>query len=222
MGEARARTVLVVEDGNAFSRLIRRALEHRRFAVYCAKSPDQGLSQFLEHRLEMDLVVIDMVTPVAGNFDLAADLERLQPGLPILYLVGSQPSIARASLEAQSPGSVLVTPFTEEQLIARVNGLLELDVAVGESADRQLWNRLLETSDELESGSCILYVYESRESALAAAHAAMLCAGNISFAFRPTNNEACPYGVMAPARDAVKARSLIAGVSPDKRLTSAA
>lgn len=222
MCEQRVPAVLIVDASNPFAELIRPALERRGFAVYSAKSPDKGLAQFREHHSRIDLVVMDMVAPAAGNFDLAAELERLRPGLPVLYLVGGQQTIARAGIEAQSPGSVLVAPFTEEQFMGRMDGLLDIEMAARQKPDEQLWAWLMEASNRIGADAALLYVYEPRQSALAAAHVAMLRAGNIEYAFRPTNYEACPYSVIVPARDVTRARCMIAAVSAGKRFISAA
>jgi CheY-like chemotaxis protein len=147
--EAWAPTVLVVDDLNPFSKLIRETLAPRGFAVLAAKSPDEGLALFQAHQGEIDLAVIDLVTPAAGNLDLAAELERLRPGIPMLYLFGAIKSIARCSIEARAPGSVLATPFTEEQLIARVGGLLDVETAARQMPGERRWERLIATSDQM-------------------------------------------------------------------------
>jgi hypothetical protein len=85
--------------------------------------------------------VIDLVTPAAGNLDLTAELERLHPGLPVLYLVGAGKTIARCSIEAEAPGSVLAVPFTAEQLIARVGGLLNAEAVAHHRPSGRLWER---------------------------------------------------------------------------------
>jgi DNA-binding response OmpR family regulator len=146
-GEQCAPTVLVVDDSNAFSKLIREALAPSGFAVFAAKSPDEGLALFQAHLWEIDLAVIDVVTPAAGNLDLAAELERLRPGLPILYLFGGSKSIARCSIEAQAPDSVLAAPFTEEQLMARVGGLLDVETAARQMPRARQWDWLISASD---------------------------------------------------------------------------
>jgi hypothetical protein len=74
----------------------------------------------------------------------------LRPGLPVLYLFGTAESIARCSIEKQSPGSVLAAPFSEEQLIARVGSLL-LDVqpAARQRPGERLWEHLIGASDQM-------------------------------------------------------------------------
>jgi CheY-like chemotaxis protein len=148
IAEPRAPAVLVVEDIIPLAKLVRKRLARRGFAVFGAKSPAEALALFQAQR-QIDLAVIGLVTPTAGNLDLAAELERLRPGLPVLYLVGAGKTIASCSIEAQVPGSVLAVPFTEEQLIGRVDGLIE--AAARQGPDERLWERLIAVSDWIPS-----------------------------------------------------------------------
>jgi DNA-binding NtrC family response regulator len=211
--------VLVVEDVVSFSKLIRKGLARRGFAVFSAKSPDEGLALF-QAQPQIDLAVIGLVTPTAGNLDLGAELTRLRPGLPVLYLAGAGKTIAHCSIEAQVPGSVLAIPFTEEQLIARVDALLE--GAQRQGSDERLWERLIAVSDWIPSPIAMLQVYETRQAALAEDHVALLSAGNIEHAFRTTNCKEAPYGVTVCARDVARARCLIGQLFVDRQFVVAA
>jgi len=170
---------------------------------------------FQAHQPQIGLAVVGLVTPAAVNLDLTADLEHLQPGLPVLYLVGTSKSIARCSIEAQAPASVLAVPFTEEQLIARVGGLLNVEVAARQNRDTRLWERLIAQSDWIPSGTAMLHVYDLQDAALAAGHLAMLSAADIHHALRPTNCEAAPYSINVRAQDVTRARFLIGQASAD-------
>ena len=219
IAERRTPAVLVVEDLVPFSKLIRKGLARRGFAVFGANSPDEGLALF-QAQPQIDLAVIGLVTPTAGNLDLGAELTRLRPGLPVLYLAGAGKTIAHCSIEAQVPGSVLAIPFTEEQLIARVDALLE--GAQRQGSDERLWERLIAVSDWIPSPIAMLQVYETRQAALAEDHVALLSAGNIEHAFRTTNCKEAPYGVTVCARDVTRARCLIGQVSADRQFVVAA
>jgi len=221
-GEPRAPAVLVVDDLVPFSKLIRGTLDRRGYGVFGAKSPDEGLALFQAHQSQIDLVVIGLVTLAAVNLDLTAELDRLRPGLPVLYLVGAGKSIARCSIEAQAPGSVLAVPFTEEQLIARVFGLLHVEAAARQRRQERLWERLIAASDWIPSGTSMLHVYDLRQAALAAGHMAMLSAGNIRHFLQPTNCEAAPYSITVHAHDVTRARCLIGQAFAGGQLIAAA
>jgi DNA-binding NtrC family response regulator len=220
MRAVKGQAVLIIDDFH--SQLMRHALTRRGFAVFHATSPAEAFGLFQAHRAQIALVVIDLMKPAAGNLDLASELERLRPGLPVLYLAGARKTIARCSIELQSPGSVLAVPFTAEQFLGRVEGLLDMEAAARQMPDEQLWERLLADSDGIRSATAMLYVYEFRQSALAAGHVTMLRAAHIRHAFRPTNFEAAPYSVIVRAGDVARARGLIAQVCVRERLVSAA
>jgi len=206
----RALGVLVVDDLIPLAKVMRETFGSRGFAVFGAKTPAEGLELFQAHQAQIDLAVIGLVTPVAGNLDLAAELERLRPAFPVLYLVGAGKSIARCSIEAQAPGSVLAVPFTEEQLIVRVGRLIDVDAGACQIRGEGLWDRLIAASDWIPSGTAMLHVYELRQAALAEAHAATLSGGNVQYTFRATNCDEAPYSMTVRAQDVTHARWLIA------------
>jgi hypothetical protein len=175
------------------------------------------MALFQAHQLQIDLAVIGLVTPGAGNLDLTADLGHLRPGLPMLYLVGAAKSVARCSIEAQAPGSVLAVPFTEEQLIARVGGLLAVQEAACLSHGQQPWDRLIAASDWIPYGTAMFHVYERLHAGLAEDHAATLRDSNIPYTFRATNCEAAPYSMTVRAGDITHARWLIRQASAASR-----
>jgi DNA-binding response OmpR family regulator len=218
----RAPGVLVVDDLIPFSQMIRETFAGRGFAVFGAKTPDEGLELFRAHQPRIDLAVIGLVMPAAGNLDLAAELARLRPALPVLYLVGAGKSVARCSIEAQAPGSVLAIPFTEEQLIARAGGLLDADAAARHGHGERLWDRLIAASNWIPSGTAMLYVYELRQAALAEGHAAALSGGNLQYTFRATNCDAAPYSMTVRAQDVTHARWLIGQASAASPIVVAA
>ena len=222
IGGPRVPGVLVVDDLIPFAKVMRETFACRGFAVFGAKTPDEGLELFQAHQRHIDLAVIGLVTPVAGNLDLAAELERLRPAFPMLYLVGAGKSIARCSIEAQAPGSVLAIPFTEELLIARVGGLLDVAAAARQSRGEQLWDRLIAASDWIPSGTAMFHVYELRQAALAEGHAATLSGGNVPYTFRATNCDAAPYSMTVRAEDVTHARWLIGQASGDRPFVVAA
>jgi len=212
----------VIDDLLPFSKVTRETFVGRGFAVFGAQTADEGLELFQAYKHQIDLGVIGLILPGAGNLDLAAELERLRPGLPMLYLVGTAKSIVRCSIEAQAPGSVLMVPFAEEQLIACVGGLLDVEAAARLGRGERLWDRLIAASDWIPSGTAMLHVYELRQAALAEGHAATLSGGNVQYTFRATNCEAAPYSMTVRAQDVTHARWLIGQASGDRPLVVAA
>ena len=117
--------ILVVEDNGALRRLMMRILSGSGYAVLEAPNGAQGVELFRQHSPAVDLAIIDMVMPGMSGLDVAAEIERHQPGMNILYISGFASSVAMESIGQRSPDRVLIKPFDAAQLIERVTTLLK-------------------------------------------------------------------------------------------------
>jgi CheY-like chemotaxis protein len=119
------KTVLVVEDEPSVRRIMRMSLELADYTVHEAGDGEAALEVI--HRLgrQIDLVIADLVMPKAPGDQLARALERLRPGLPVLFVSGASDADLLKRL-GRMPGEdeVLWKPFTPEQLVDRVARLL--------------------------------------------------------------------------------------------------
>lgn len=123
-------TILVVEDDQAIRRLIVRTLSRHGFDALEARSGLDGLAVYQDKLNTIKLVIVDMVMPGMSGLDLAAELERRQPDVKILYISGFGDSIAMESIARQWPEFVLLKPFTSWMLVSRVQQLLSQELAL--------------------------------------------------------------------------------------------
>ncbi len=79
-----AKTVLCVDDEKIGLRVRKIMLESHGFRVLTASSGQQGLSIFEEHHV--DLVVLDYYMPGLNGGDVAAEMRRRRPSVPIIFL----------------------------------------------------------------------------------------------------------------------------------------
>jgi CheY-like chemotaxis protein len=198
-------TVLVVDDQIAMRRLICRMLERSHFAALEAGAADLGLT-LMESHPEVGLAIVDMVMPGVSGLDLAAELNRRHPGIPILYISGYVASIAMQAIGDHSPDAVLLKPFTRTRLIARVRHLLgltgghphdsELPHRTGETA----WENLIEGSGPIPHPyRMVSYRNTSAAYSIAAAHAAILRQAGLPYTFRHLSDPIHPYELATPA-----------------------
>jgi DNA-binding response OmpR family regulator len=117
-------TILVVDDDVAIRLWIQEVLFEHGYDPVLVANASQGLSVFQMDNLAIDLAIVDMMLPGATGLDLAAELDRQRPGLRILYISGRVDSIAMEAIALKSPEQVLLKPFTEESLIARIHTLI--------------------------------------------------------------------------------------------------
>jgi len=128
-GEAAPATVLLVEDELALREVLGQALRRAGFTVREAADGVEALQALRRLRHAPDLVLADVRMPRLGGVELARELARLHPEMPVALMSGySQES----PVEAGRPGpAFLAKPFTPQQLVAFVGARL---VARGEAA----------------------------------------------------------------------------------------
>ena len=116
--------VLVVEDQPALLRFLGQVLEMHQATVFLAENAAAGLAHLQQREGKVSLAVIDMVMPGESGLDLASEMQRSFPDIPILYISGYVDSIAMDVIARRSPDSVLLKPFTPQVLVDRIALLL--------------------------------------------------------------------------------------------------
>ena len=80
--------VLIVEDDQVLRDLISRVLETEGYRVAAASDGEAALLAF-DDEGPIELLVADWQIPGMTGVELAAELRRRQPGLPVLLVTGS-------------------------------------------------------------------------------------------------------------------------------------
>lgn len=84
MPGVRPKTVLCVDDEKIGLRVRKIMLESHGFHVLTASDGEQGLMLFQQNHV--DLVVLDYYMPGLNGGDVAAEMRRLRPQVPIIFL----------------------------------------------------------------------------------------------------------------------------------------
>ena len=80
----RPRTVLCVDDERIGLRVRKIMLESRGYTVLTASSGNEGLELFEANHV--DVVVLDYYMPGLNGGDVASEMRRRRPGVPIVFL----------------------------------------------------------------------------------------------------------------------------------------
>jgi PAS domain S-box-containing protein len=117
-------TVLVVEDQAEVRDYTAAALESYGYRVLKAASAAEALSICEREGEHIDLVLTDVVMPNVGGFELAGRVEKLRPGMRVLYMSGyTDNAIVEHGILGE--GAEFITkPFGPERLAARVRAVL--------------------------------------------------------------------------------------------------
>ncbi len=112
MNAVRQKTVLCVDDEAIGLRVRKIMLETHGFQVLTASDGQQGIDLFDQH--DIDLVVLDFYMPGLNGGEVAAELRRRRPDVPIIFLSAyfSLPSdaleMADAFITKGEPPEVLI------------------------------------------------------------------------------------------------------------------
>jgi CheY-like chemotaxis protein len=116
--------VLVVEDEPAVLRLAARVLERGGHSVREAADGVAALELLEAAGGEIDAVLTDVVMPKLSGPELATELRRTRPKLPVVFMSG-YPEQMFARDQGLEPGTALVEkPFTARALLDAVGRAL--------------------------------------------------------------------------------------------------
>jgi two-component system alkaline phosphatase synthesis response regulator PhoP len=115
--------LLLAEDEPSLGLIIKESLETRNFDVTLQNDGEKAFSAFIDG--SFDILVFDVMMPKKDGFTLAKDVRKLDKTIPIIFLTAK--SQTEDVVEGFTIGcnDYLKKPFSMEELIVRINALLE-------------------------------------------------------------------------------------------------
>jgi signal transduction histidine kinase/CheY-like chemotaxis protein len=122
------RRVLLVEDDDRVRAFTEEALRDLGYEVVAAETAAEALER-ARQELDLALLLTDVVMPDTNGRELADQILKLRPGLPVLYMTGfTRNAVVHNGM--LDPGVNFMTkPFTVDQLAVKVKEALEQNVA---------------------------------------------------------------------------------------------
>jgi two-component system, cell cycle sensor histidine kinase and response regulator CckA len=113
-------TVLIVEDEEGVRELARRVLEQDGYAVLDVKTGADAIAALDGGAPDIDLMLVDVVTPDLPAIELEAGVRARRPELPLLYMSGYswEEVVSRGLVSGQRP--FIQKPFTAAELVRAV------------------------------------------------------------------------------------------------------
>ncbi len=115
-------TILLAEDEPSLGQIIKESLETRNFIVHLVTNGEDAYSVYKSEAIE--LLVLDIMMPKKDGFTLAKEIRLENEEIPIIFLTSK--SQAKDVVEGFTIGGndYLKKPFSMEELIVRINNLL--------------------------------------------------------------------------------------------------
>lgn len=121
--QSNSEKILLVEDEESLAIGLEYNLSEEGYAVVLAKDGRRAISEFKTRKF--DLIILDIMIPYLDGFEVAKQIRKQDPQMPILVLT------ARTSAEDRVKGlelgvdDYLTKPFHLDELILRIKGMLK-------------------------------------------------------------------------------------------------
>jgi two-component system, LuxR family, response regulator FixJ len=152
MGRSRSGgPILVVEDDDALREQVRVMLEEAGYAVLAAAN---GIDALAAARKEPPAaVVLDVCLPGLSGYEVCRTLKEELPGTPVVFVSGERvESFDRVAGLLIGADDYLVKPFAQDELLARLRGLVRRNEHAAVRSLRGLTRRELEVLRHLAEG----------------------------------------------------------------------
>jgi DNA-binding response OmpR family regulator len=116
--------VLYVEDEPFLGRIVKESLESRDFEVNMLNDGADVLKHF--ERISPDICVLDIMLPVKDGYSIAKELRQLKSGVPIIFVTAKVQTDDVLKGFESGGNDYIRKPFSMEELIARINNLLQI------------------------------------------------------------------------------------------------
>jgi hypothetical protein len=117
-------TVLVVEDQAEVRNYAVAVLKAYGYRVITAEDAGEALLQCEWERGRIHLILTDVVMPNVSGRELAGRLEKLRPGIKVLFMSGYTDNVIVHHGVLEEGAEFLQKPFSPEQLAAKVRAVL--------------------------------------------------------------------------------------------------
>jgi DNA-binding NtrC family response regulator len=119
--------ILLVEDQEMVSNLIKRILEPSGYALITATNGKEAVSLYEREKDKISLVILDLVMPKMGGETCIKELHKINPDLKILIVSGHPlDEETQKMIERETKGFV-PKPFARAELLQIVRDVLDAD-----------------------------------------------------------------------------------------------
>ena len=120
----RSEKILVVDDSMAWLRFAREILTAGGYQALTCKDSREALSLFEQNPELVDLVITDLQMPDLDGIEMAAELLKINPTLPVVLTSAAMAEIAHEKLRSLGIRDFLIKPWDRKQLFSVIRQAL--------------------------------------------------------------------------------------------------
>lgn len=125
--------LLLVEDNETLGYALKEYLELRGFQLRWAKNGDEGQKIF--EKYPADLCILDVMMPGQDGFTLAKTIKQKEKKMPLIFLTARALKVDKLKGFDAGADDYIVKPVDEEELVARINAVLNRSISKKEVAE---------------------------------------------------------------------------------------
>lgn len=118
-------SILIADDDDVIRVLLKTLLEKSGYAVLEAVDGSEAVSEFREHREEIDLLVFDVRMPRKDGKQAYDEIKQIRPDIKILFISGHGSDVLAKYGVRKEDFPVISKPFMPADLLSRVKNCLE-------------------------------------------------------------------------------------------------
>jgi len=119
-----APSILVIDDQATVRRMAHRLLSEWGFRVFEAESGEEALELMETARAGIQLVIVDVVMPLADGVQVTRRIRERWPGQRTLYMSAHPAEVLVQYGLSQLDAPFLAKPFTRDELLTKVSEAL--------------------------------------------------------------------------------------------------
>ncbi|MBD1805263.1 response regulator [Microcoleus sp. FACHB-SPT15] len=128
--------ILVVDDEVAIREITKTSLEAYNYKVMTACDGIEAVALYAEHRDEISVVLTDMMMPSMDGLTTIRTLRKINPQVKIIAISGLASSDKLAAVIGTGVKTFLSKPFTTQELLKTLDGLLHYNPTPSTSNER--------------------------------------------------------------------------------------
>ena len=122
MSTASATRILLVEDDTNLGFVIQDTLRMQGYKVHLCPDGKEGLMQF--NKEKYDLCLLDVMMPKKDGFELAKDIRKIDPDVPIVFLTAKGMQEDKVEGFLSGADDYITKPFSSEEFLLRIKAIL--------------------------------------------------------------------------------------------------
>ncbi|MEV7629232.1 PAS domain S-box protein [Actinoplanes sp. NPDC089786] len=114
-------TILMVEDEDALRQVTGRILTRAGYHVLAANCGAQAIHLAHTHAAPIDLLLTDVIMPKMLGNEVAARIQAIRPGIPVLYMSGYAQPVLTENGTLPDGVTIVEKPFTSRELLHHIH-----------------------------------------------------------------------------------------------------